>query len=170
MFIAKWWGTRLLQSLMLLLFFALGNFGVLHAQELKPQANPKALLDQIWKPTPLKPLLNKQDQKYAQSSLAHWLETYLRFEYEVVDQRFHWGDSKRLGWIGVGKGHASHIGKESKWEGATVQQDWGPDVAWLWRVQIDGEARYFAVAMSNDPVPGTRGHYLIGRFELKKID
>ena len=51
---------NMLQGLLVLLLFATGNLGMLHAEE--PGSQSQALLDQIWMPLqPLKPVLNKQD-------------------------------------------------------------------------------------------------------------
>jgi hypothetical protein len=176
MFITKWWGTRLLQSLMLLLFFALGNFGVLHAQE--PKLQPKPLLDQIWpyqsgsKPY-IRPL-SKQDQEYAEAALIQWLEAYLHHEYKVVDERFFWDARNNSNWGTIGKGHALYIEEEDReWRGEEIQQSWhstGFDLVMLWKVNINGKHHYFAIAMTDQPVPGTRGRRLGGRFELKKRD
>lgn len=85
-----------LQAMMLLSLFAASCISVLHAQEQKPQ--PKALLEQIWRPLPpLNRALNKQDQEYAESALIEWLKTYLRDEYEVIDQQFFLEKQKTIG-------------------------------------------------------------------------
>jgi hypothetical protein len=175
MFITKCWGTRLRQSLMLLLFFAVGNFGVLHAGEPKPQ--PKALLDQIWpyqsgsKPY-IRPL-SKQDQEYAEAALIQWLEAYLHHEYKVVDERFFWDARKNSNWGPIALGHASYIEDEKReWRGVEIEQPWhspGFDGVRLWKVNIEGKDNYFVVASTKKPVPGTHGRRLIARFQLEKL-
>ena len=63
---------RTLQGLMLLLLFAIGSLGTLHAEESK-QPYP-ALLDEIWPfELPHKRPLSKQDQEYAEAALIQWL-------------------------------------------------------------------------------------------------
>ena len=138
-------------------------------------AQPVALLDQIWQPLPpLKRVLSKQDQEYAEAALTQWLLTYLRGNYEVVDQGFFWDSRKYSTWGPMNKGYAAHIGGEdSHWYGMEIDEDWytpATDPIRLWKVSADGKDHYLAIAMTDQPVPGTRGRNLIGRFELKKSD
>ncbi len=139
-----------------------------------PDAQPEALLDQIWQPLPPpKRVLSKQDQEYAEAALTQWLVTYLRGNYEVVDQGFFWASRKYSMWGPTSKGYAATIGGEnSRWYGMEIDDAWytpATDPIRLWEVNIDGENHYFAIAMTDQPVPGTRGHSLIGRFQLKKV-
>lgn len=141
-------------------------------------AQPKALLDQIW---PLKMRsqpsirpLNKQDQEYAEAALIQWLEAYLHREYEVVDERFAWTDRKYNDWGPTGLGHALYPENENgRWRVvAEIRQAWhdpGLDLVRMWKVNINGGDHYFAIAMTDQPVPGTRGRHLKARFELKKV-
>ena len=163
---------HMLQGLTLLLLFATGSLRILHAEE--PKSQPQALLDQIWMPLPpLKRVLSKQDQEYAEVALIQWVETYLRGEYEVIDKGFFWKSRKLSGWAAIGSGYASAIsGEGSKWRGLEIDEAWyrpALDPIRLWKVSIDGRDHYFAVAATKKPVPGTRSHRLIGRFELKKM-
>jgi hypothetical protein len=158
--------------LVLLLFFTAGNLGMLHAKE--PMQQTQSLLNQIWQPLPpLKRVLNKQDQEYAEAALIQWLETYLRGEYEIIDQGFFWKSRKLSGWAAIGSGYAASIsGEGGKWNGVEINESWyrpALDPIRVWKVSIDGRDHYFAVAATGKPVPGTRGHRLMGRFELKKV-
>ncbi len=162
---------RLLVTIMLLL--ATCTFDTLHASE--PALQSKSLLDQIW-PYSLssqKPL-SKQDQKYAEAAFIQWLEAYLRGEYEVSDQHFFWGKGKSAVWVAIGKGHALYPENENgRWRVLEeIEQGWrspGFDLVRMWKVSMDGKEHYVAIAMTNEPVPGTRGQHLIGRFELRKV-
>lgn len=159
-------------GLILLFCSALGGIAELHAEE--PKSQPQALMDQIWMPLPpLKRVLSKQDQEYAEVALIQWVETYLRGEYEVIDQEFFWKNRKLSGWAAIGSGYASSIsGEGSKWRGLEIDETWyrsALDPIRLWKVSIDGRDHYFAVAATKKPVPGTRRHRLIGRFELEKV-
>ncbi len=164
---------RALQGFMLVLFCMINNLSIAHAEEIDSQ--PKPLLDQIWTylPPP-KRVLSKQDQEYAEAALIQWLEAYLHRDYDVIDTRFYWNDKIFSGWALIGNGHASYInGENSQWHGESINQPWhepGLDLVRVWKVSIDGTDHYFAVAMTDHPVPGTRGRRLIGRFELKKVD
>jgi hypothetical protein len=164
----------MLQGLMLLLLFAAGNLGILHAEESKSQ--PKALLDQIWPyQMPYHHPLSKQDQAYAEAALIQWLEAYLEPGYKVVDKQFFWSKRNSAEWVAISKGHALYPGDEnSPWENIEeIAQSWrtpGYGLVRLWKAKIDGKDHYFAVAMTEKPVPGTRGRSLIGRFELDRID
>jgi hypothetical protein len=172
---AVWWRQGTLRAAMWLLL-AVAPLGMLHAGE--PKTQPKALLDQIW-PSPVafqsrKQPLSEQDQAYAEAALIQWLESYLDPAYKVIDQRFFWLDRKYSSWVPVSKGHASSIGAEdSPWHGVEIEQSWrvpGSGFVRLWKVGIDGKDHYFAVAMTQQPVPGTHGRRLFARFELQKID
>ena len=163
---------RTLQGLMLLLLFAIGSLGTLHAEESKQP--PPALLDEIWPfELPHKRPLSKQDQEYAEAALIQWLEAYLHRGYEVIDERFFWDDRKKSKWGPISTWHSSNIGNEdSKWRGVEIEQSWhspGFDLVRLWKVDIDGADHYFALTMTKKPVPGTHGRRLIGRFELEKM-
>ena len=168
----------ILQGLTVLLLFAINSAAMLHAEEQDSQ--PQALLDQIWPHQYNKLLtdkrpLNKQDQKYAEASLIQWMEAYLHGEYEVVDKRFFWSEKNSSEWVAIAKGHALYPSDEdSRWRNIEeIDEVWyrpALDRIRLWKVSIDGNDYYFAVAMTKNPVPGTRGRRLIGRFELKKSD
>ena len=164
---------RTLQGLMLLLLFTIGSLGTLHAEESKQP--PPALLDEIWPfELPHKRPLSKQDQEYAEAAFIQWLEAYLHREYEVVDQRFFWGDRKKSEWGPASKGHALYFSDEdNRWSNIKeLRQAWhdpGFDLVRLWKVNVGGKEHFFAFAMTDRPVPGTRGRRLIGRFELEKV-
>lgn len=137
-------------------------------------AQPEALLDRIWSYSlPSKRPLSKQDQEYAEAAFIQWLEAYLHREYKVIDRRFFWAKGKSAVWVAIGKGHALYPENENgRWRVLEeIEQDWhapGFDLVRVWKVSIDGKDHYFAIAMTNDPVPGTHGQHLIGRFELEK--
>jgi hypothetical protein len=163
---------RPLLTLMLSIFIA----GCATVRADDHDAQPKALLDRIW-PYPLssKRPLSKQDQEYAEAALIQWLEAYLEPGYKVVDKRFFWAHRKYQAWVPVSKGHALYPENENgRWRVLEeIEQSWrtpGSGLVRLWKVSIDGKDRYFAIAMTQKPVPGTRGHRLIGRFELERID
>jgi hypothetical protein len=165
---------HMLQGLTLLLLFATGSLGILHAEETKSQ--PQAMLDEIW-PFELshKRPLSKQDQEYAEAALIQWLEAYLHREYEVVDKRFFWSRRNDTAWGPMSKGHALYPENENgRWRVLEeIRQPWhdpGFDLVRIWKVSIDGKDHYFALAMTDKPVPGTNGRHLIGRFELKISD
>jgi hypothetical protein len=168
------WHFRLMPKiLVLLVLFQVGSPGMSHAEV--PQSAPKAPLDRVW-PFSLssKRPLSNQDQKYAEAAFIQWLEAYLRREYEVIDRRIFWGKGKSAVWVAIGKGHALYPDNENgQWRVLEeIEQDWsspGIDLVRIWKVSIDGKTHYLAIAMTNEPVPGTRGHHLIGRFELKKL-
>ncbi len=165
---------HMLQGLTLLLLFATGSLGILHAEESKQP--PTTLLDEIWPfELPHKRPLSKQDQEYAEAALIQWLESYLEPRYNVVDQRFFWDDRKKSTWGPVSKGHALYPENENgRWRVIEeIEQSWrtpGSGLVRLWKVNIQGKDHYFAVSMTQKPVPGTRGRRLIGRFELEKDD
>ncbi len=46
----------------------------------------------------------------------------------------------------------------------------GFDLAEAWEVEYQGKTRIFAMAMTDEPVPGTRGRRLMGYFELERLD
>lgn len=160
-----------IQAVILCLLVTLGLCGGLQAQS--PAVQSTALLDQIWpyQPPDRHPL-SQRDQEYAEAALIQWLEAYLHHEYEVIDQRFFWDARNNSMWGPIGIGHASYIEDEQyKWRGVEIKQPWhspGNDPAMLWKVVIDGQSHYFALAMTKKPVPGTRGRRLIARFELRK--
>ena len=165
---------KALRCLILLLLFAIGSLGILHAEESKQ--TPPALLDEIWPfELPHKRPLSKQDQEYAEAALIQWLEAYLHREYEVIETRFFWSRRKESAWGPMNKGHALYPENEnSRWRALEeIRQPWhdpGFDLVRLWKVSIDGKDHYFAIAMTDKPVPGTRERHLIGRFELKRSD
>lgn len=165
---------KTLRCLILLLLFAIGSLGILHAEESKQ--TPPALLDEIWPfELPHKRPLSKQDQEYAEAALIQWLEAYLHREYEVIETRFFWSRRKESAWGPMNKGHALYPENEnSRWRALEeIRQPWhdpGFDLVRLWKVSIDGKDHYFAIAMTDKPVPGTRERHLIGRFELKRSD
>lgn len=102
-----------------------------------------------------------------------WLEAYLRNEYQVIDRRFFWGKGESANWVAIGKAHALYLENENgRWHVLEeIEQDWrspGYDLVRIWKVNIDDQDRYFAIAMTNEPAPGTHGRHLIGRFELEK--
>ena len=141
-------------------------------------AQPEALLDQIWpfqlRFQPYKRPLSKQDQEYAEAALIQWLESYLEPGYKVVDKRFFWAHRKYQAWVPVSKGHALYPENEKgRWQVLEeIEQSWrtpGSGLVRLWKVNIDGKDHYFAVAMTEKPVPGTRGRRLFARFELEKL-
>ncbi len=168
----------MLQGLTILLLFAINSAAMLHAKEQDSQ--PQALLDQIWPHQYNKLLtdkrpLSKQDQEYAEAALIQWLEAYLEPGYKVVDRRFFWGDPKYSAWVPVSKGHALYPENENgRWrvleEIVQPSRTPGSGLVRLWKVNIDGKDRYFAISMTEKPVPGTRGRRLIGRFELERND
>jgi hypothetical protein len=161
------------QGLMVAVLFTASGLGGLHAKE--PQSDPKAPLDQVWSYSlPSKRPLNKQDQKYAEAALIQWLEAYLHREYEVIDQRYFWISSKYSMWGPTSKGHALYPENEDgRWRVLEeMKQPWrelGLDLVRMWKVSINGKEHYVAIAMTRYPVPGTRGHQLFARFELKKV-
>lgn len=160
-----------LQVLAIFLLFPIGSFGTLHAQE--PKVQPKALIDQIWPyQMPYRQPLNKQDQEYAERALVQWLEDYLQDKYKVVDRRFFWDDREKSMWGPISKGHAAYIERQDRaWLGVVTEDVWsdpGFALLRLWKVDINGNHRYFALAMTRTPIPGTRGRRLMARFELKK--
>jgi hypothetical protein len=161
------------QGLLAAILFTAGGLGGLHAKE--PQLEHKAPLDQVWSYSlSSKRPLRKQDQEYAEAAFIQWLEAYLHREYEVIDQRFFWGKGTSAVWVAVGKGHALYPENEKgRWRVLEeIRQPWreaGLDLVRMWKVSIEGKDHYLAIAMTNEPVPGTRGHHLIGRFELKKL-
>ena len=139
-------------------------------------AEPKSLLDRIWPYSlPSKRPLSKQDQEYAEAALIQWLEAYLDPGYKVVDKRFFWNQRNSSEWVAIAKGHALYPENErGRWRVIEeIEQSWrtpGSGLVRLWKVNIDGKDHYFAIAMTDQPVPGTRGRNLIGRFELERID
>lgn len=169
---------HMLQGSMILLLFAITSAAVLHAEE--PESQPQALLDQIWPHQYNKLLTNKrplsnQDQEYAEAALIQWLEAYLEPGYRVIDKRFFWGDRKYSAWVPVSKGHALYPENENgRWrvleEIEQSSRTPGSGLVRLWKVNIDGKDHYFAIAMTEKPVPGARGRRLIARFELEIIE
>jgi hypothetical protein len=162
-------------SVIALILFLVSSFVGLHAKEVKPQSESIALLDRIWPyQIPHKRPLSKQDQEYAEAALIQWLEAYLHREYEVVEERFSWTDRNDSAWGPVSKGFALYPENENgRWRVVEeVRQAWhdpGLDLVRMWKVNIDGNDHYFAIAMTDQPVPGTRGRHLMARFELKKV-
>jgi hypothetical protein len=163
------------QSVIALILFSVSSFVGLHAKEVKPQSESIALLDQIWPyKWPHKRPLNKQDQEYAQAALVQWLEAYLHREYEVVDARYFWTRRKDQAFGQVANGLALYPENENgRWRVIEeIKQPWhdpGFDLVRIWKVNIDGNDHYFALAMTNYPVPGTRGSNLMAYFQLKKV-
>ena len=139
-------------------------------------AQPAALLDQIWQPLPPpKRVLSKQDQEYAEATLIQWLEAYLHREYEVVDARYSWIRRKDQAFGQVAQGLALYPENENgRWRVVEeIRQPWhdpGFDLIRMWKININGSDHYFALAMTNYPVPGTRGRNLMAYFELRKVD
>jgi len=136
---------------------------------------PEALLDRIWPfSLPSERPLSKQDQEYAEAALIQWLEAYLDPGYKVVDERFFWASRKHTMWGPLAKGHALYPENEKgRWQVLEeIEQSWrtpGSGLVRLWKVNIDGKDHYFAIAMTESPVPGTRGRRLFARFELEKL-
>jgi hypothetical protein len=135
------------------------------------EVQPKALLDQIWPyfPPP-KRVMSKQDQQYAEVALVRWLETCLDEKYEVIDQRIYWPRVKQIKWAGIGKEHGNRIRSE-EWGGVEIEPgcnglDYNPVITW--QVNFEGELRFFAITMTDQPVPGSGSRHLFGRFELRK--
>jgi hypothetical protein len=168
---------HVLQTIIMVLLLAAGSLSVLHAAE--PTQQPKALLDRIWpyqlRFQPLIRPLSKQDQEYAEAALIQWLESYLEPAYKVVDKRFFWTERNSAEWVAISKGHALYAeNANGRWSDVEeMEHSWrvpGSGLVRLWRVTIDGKDHYFAISMTDQPVPGTRGRSLIGRFELKKRD
>jgi hypothetical protein len=167
----------MLQGLMALLLFVISSTAVLHAEEQKSQ--PLALLDQIWPHQYNKLLtdkrpLSKRDQEYAEAALIQWLEAYLEPGYKVLDKQFFWSERNSAEWVAISKGHALYPENENgRWRVLEeIEQSWrtpGSGLVRLWKVSIGGKDHYFAIAMTDQPVPGTRGRRLISRFELKKM-
>lgn len=161
---------------------ALALIGILAGCVSAPSDNARtteqqAPLDRIWpyelQDQPFVPPLKKQDQEFAEAAFVQWLEAYLRNEYQVIDRRFFWGKGESAIWVAIGKGHALYPENENgRWRVLEeIEQDWrspGYDLVRIWKVNIDDQDRYFAIAMTNEPVPGTHGRHLIGRFELEK--
>jgi hypothetical protein len=165
----------LLLSMIALMLFVVSSFVGLHAKETKPQSEPIALLDRIWPyQMPHKRPLSKQDQEYAEATLIQWLESYLEPEYKVIDQRFFWGERNSAEWVAISKAHALYPENEKgRWRvvGEVRQPQHAPGIGLvrMWKVNIDGGDHYFAIAMTDQPVPGTRGRHLMARFELNKM-
>ena len=164
---------KTLRCLILLLLFAIGSLGILHAEESKQ--TPPALLDEIW-PFELthKRPLSKQDQEYAEAALIQWLEAYLEPAYKVLDKKIFWSERNSAEWVAISKGHALYPENENgRWRVLEeIEQSWrtpGSGLARLWKVNIQGKDHFFAITMTEKPVPGTRGRRLIGRFELEKV-
>jgi hypothetical protein len=157
------------------MLFIVSSFVGLHAKETKPQSEPIALLDRIWPyQMPHKRPLSKQDQEYAEAALIQWLEAYLEPEYKVIDKRFFWGERNSVEWVAISKGYALYPENEKgRWRilGEVRQPKHAPGTGLvrMWKVNIDGSDRYFAIAMTDQPVPGTRGRHLIARFQLNKM-
>lgn len=158
---------------LLALALALGGCQSLSASE--GERSAESLLDQVpapaFVPAAPKRVLNEQDQAYAAAALTHWLEVYLNRKYEVVDQRFFWAPPGSSGWASLGTAIGLRIttifGAKT-----TVDVPWqspGFDLAEVWEVEYQGTTRIFAMAMTDDPVPGTRGRRLVGYFELKRL-
>jgi hypothetical protein len=166
-------GRHIRQSLMVLLLLFAAGTGALRAEEPKMQREP--LLDRIWPfQMQFQPRINplsEQDQDYAEAALIQWLEAYLDPAYKVIDKRFFWAHRKYQAWVPVSKAHALYPENANGRWGIVeeIEQPWqtpGSGLVRLWKVNIDGEDHYFAIAMTHKPVPGTRGCRLIGRFEL----
>ena len=163
--------TRLRGRFALLsLALALGGCQSLSASEGKPSA--ASLLDQVpapsFVPAAPKRVLDEQDQAYAEAALTHWLEVYLNRKYEVVDQRFFWTPRDSSKWAALGTAIGLRV-ETILGARATVAVPWrspGSDLAEVWEVEYQGTTRIFAMAMTDAPVPGTRGRRLMGYFEL----
>ena len=159
---------------LLALVLALGGCRSLSASEGERPA--ASLLDQVPAPsfvsaTPRR-VLDEQDQAYAEAALSHWLEVYLNRKYDVVDQKFFWAPQGSSEWAALGTAIGLRV---STIFGArtTVDVPWkspGFDLAEVWEVEYQGTRRIFAMAMTDEPVPGTRGRRLMGYFELKRLD
>lgn len=155
---------------MALLMCILAGCSTLHAGERDSQST--RLLVRVWPHTPpLESVLSKQDQEYAEAALAQWLEAYLHREYEIVDRKFFWTEPDSSEWGPLRQAYANRMMTE--WSGTVIDPPWrepGYDLATVWKLQIDGEAHYFAQAMTDQPVPGTRGRQLGGHFQLRKVE
>jgi hypothetical protein len=158
---------------LLALALALGGCRSLSASESeRPSAS---LLDQVpapsFAPAPPKRVLEEQDQAYAEAALTHWLEVYLNRKYEVVDRRFFWAPQGSSQWAALGTTIGLRV--RTIFGGrTTVDIPWqspGIDLAEVWEVEYQGTTRIFAMAMTDEPVPGTRGRRLMGYFELKRL-
>jgi hypothetical protein len=162
---------NMLQAMVFLSLLVASCLAVLHAEDSK--SRPKALLDQIW-PYQMahRQPLSKQDQEYAQTALILWVESYLKDEYKIVDERFFWSDRKDSMWGPISKGHSAYIEREDReWQGVVTEQPWhdpGFALIRMWKIDANGASRYVAIVMARTPIPGTRGRRLMARFELKK--
>ena len=167
----------MLQGLTIFLLLSINSTAMLHAEEQNSQ--PQALLDQIWPHQYNKLLtdkrpLSRQDQEYAEAALIQWLEAYLEPAYKVLDKQFFWSERNSAEWVAISKGHALYPENENgRWRVLEeIEQSWrtpGSGLARLWKVNIQGKDHFFAITMTEKPVPGTRGRRLIGRFELEKV-
>lgn len=155
---------------LLLLGFALVACRSMQLPASAADRDADTFLDRIWPQLPAaERVLDARDQDYAEAALTQWLQAYLHREYEVVDRRFFWTPPNSSEWVAVSKGHGSRLPKE--WEAVVLRQAWhepGSDLATVWKASVAGEERYFAVAMTDQPVPGTGGRRLVGRYELRK--
>lgn len=154
------------------LALALGGCRSLSASE--GEQPTASLLDQVpapsFVPAVPKRVLDEQDQAYAEAALTHWLEVYLNRKYEVVDQRFFWTPRDSSKWAALGTAIGLRV-RTIFGTRTTVDVPWqspGFDLAEVWEVEYQGTTRIFAMAMTDEPVPGTRGRRLMGYFELKR--
>lgn len=150
----------------------LAGCATLQTSEQAPQQQPIRLLDRIWLQTPpLKSALSAQGQKYAEATLTQWLETYLHQQYEITDRKFFWVEQDSTEWA---KLRANYINRmKTEWSGRLVVPSWqepGYDLLPVWRVEVDGTAHYFTMAMTDQSIPRMRGRQLVGHFQLRKLD
>ena len=163
----------LLRCIFVLLALALGGCRSLSASE--GERATASLLDQVPAPSFVaaapKQVLGEQDQVYAEAALTHWLEVYLNRKYGVVDQRFFWRPQGSSEWAALGTAIGLRV-RTIFGASAIVDVPWqspGLDLAEVWEVEYQGTTRIFAIAMTDEPVPGTRGRRLMGYFELKRL-
>lgn len=159
---------------LLLLVLSLSGCQSLSANEGEP--GKASLLDQLPAPsfTPEAPkrVLDPQDQAYAEAALTHWLEVYLNRKYEVVGERFFWTPRDYSSWAAVGTAIGQRVSTISG-KRTTVDVPWqspGVDLAEVWEVEHQGTTHILALAMTDEPVPGTHGRRLLGYFELQRLD
>ena len=101
--------------------------------------------------------------------LADWLKTYLKDDYDIVDQRFYVVGREDFLWVAISKFVGNSI--EQPLGVCVERQAWhdpGYDLVQVWRVPSAPYTR-IAVATMNDDAD-RRGDRVVGYFELRRIE
>lgn len=148
-----------------------GYFELVPAHKTINLGNVLAHLQDRSMPDPQNRPVSARDLPEEKAAMARWLEQYSRGKYGVIDQRFVMTRPGFTEWAAL-QSHvvqylyrelgATPIGQEWK------EEEWKEIDAYLvsfWRVD-QGTPRYFAVVMTDEPLPGPEERSLVGYFEL----